>query len=62
MIWPTSLEILLLETCRLGFVNNNMEDLKSLWESLTEKHRMKFVKAYENISDLMYTSINVHAL
>ncbi|KGN65325.1 hypothetical protein Csa_019916 [Cucumis sativus] len=61
-IWPKSIELSLPQTCRLEIVNNSMEGLKSLWESLTKEHRIEFVKAYRNITDLKYTSINAHAL
>ncbi|KAA0046606.1 glial fibrillary acidic protein-like [Cucumis melo var. makuwa] len=60
--WPKKLEVPLPKTCQLGFINNNLEELKSLWESLMPEQRAEFTKAYGSICDLLYTTINTSTL
>ncbi|KAA0065295.1 uncharacterized protein E6C27_scaffold1023G00080 [Cucumis melo var. makuwa] len=60
--WPKKLEVPLPKTCQLEFINNNLEELKSLWESLMPEQRAEFTKAYGSIGDLLYTTINTSTL
>ncbi|KAA0045607.1 glial fibrillary acidic protein-like [Cucumis melo var. makuwa] len=49
--WLKKLEVSLPKTCQLGFINNNLEELKSLWENLMLEHRVEFTKAYGSIEN-----------
>ncbi|CAK9317988.1 unnamed protein product [Citrullus colocynthis] len=60
--WPRRSEISLPQFPRLEFVENNLEDLKELWENLALEPRTEFARAYENIADLMYANISTQAL
>lgn len=55
-------KISLPQSPRLEFVNNNLEELKDLWENLAPVNRVEFAGVYGNIVDLMYASINTQAL
>ena len=60
--WPKRSEISLPQFPRLEFVENNLEDLKELWENLALEHRTEFARAYGNIADLMYANISTQVL
>ncbi|TYK02649.1 hypothetical protein E5676_scaffold280G00610 [Cucumis melo var. makuwa] len=60
--WLKKLEVSLPKTCQLGFINNNLEELKSLWENLMLEHRVEFTKAYGSIGDILYTTISTSTL
>ena len=57
-----SSQISVLSKCQLSFTQNDVANLKMIWEALTPQRRFMFSKKYGHIAELMYIPVNYFAL
>ncbi|KAA0056623.1 girdin-like [Cucumis melo var. makuwa] len=57
-----SSKISVLSRCQLSSTQNDLANLKMIWEALTPQRRFMFSKKYGHIAELMYILVNYFAL